>query len=129
MTKNTNQAIGKDENTKKPHWWPHFLHTVLFQSNIFGIISFRMVKIKKGQILSIVLDSAPVSSLVRSPDVQYWIDCIPDEELGPFEHREILIPCMHFTKVCGSNPTLKQGFGSPKISLFMPVSCTWCVSK
>ncbi len=81
-----------------------------------------MVKIKKGQILSIVPDSAPVSSLVGSPDVQYRIDRVPDEELGPFERGEILIPCAHFTKVCGSNPTLKQGFGSPEIGLFTPVS-------
>ena len=60
---------------------------------------FRLLEVKNHRIINIVPENVPVTHLVAMADLQYRIECIPDEEATIDDNKELLVCCSHFSKV------------------------------
>ena len=58
-----------------------------------------MLEVKNHRIVNIVPDNVLISELVVMPDLQYRLECVPDDEHGVNEKKELLVACAHFSQV------------------------------
>ena len=58
-----------------------------------------MLEVKNHRIVNIVPEDVLVSNLVVMPDLQYRVECVPDDEMSINEKKELLVACAHFSQV------------------------------